>query len=310
MIELSENKGTRLVLLRLAEEYLVQESVKDEEYPQCALLEPLTLQIDDRVSVRLYRDSRPCCLEIAPLQKGLVLMLEGRELIEEGVGFGVPVVKYNDKTYFSSSAECSISKNGNSCTLTKSFVLDTISRKRVWKSSYVNDDVYRFFHRSFEALYLRHRRLFPIFDTIMQLRSTFRIRTEFVKTHPQGRITVAYLIKSDSIEVKVDLSDLDCDGCREILILNEQGSTFFMNYSDADGSRLLGEKMGAWSLINAKEASLSHVKGTLTFTLFNKRDSTLFRGWEQTKGRFAWTGLNYSLTPQLSVFDYVIKLTN
>jgi len=109
--------------------------------------EAITLQMGNRLSVRLYRDARPNYLEIAPLQKGLVLIFEGEELIEEGIGFGVPVVKYADKTYFSSSAEASVQENGNLCTLEKRFTLDTVSRKRFWKASYINDGFYSFFHK-------------------------------------------------------------------------------------------------------------------------------------------------------------------
>jgi len=49
-------------------------------------------------------------METAPLHKGLVLVLDNNEVVEEGMGFGVPVVKYHDKTYFSSSADVSIQK--------------------------------------------------------------------------------------------------------------------------------------------------------------------------------------------------------
>lgn len=38
-------------------------------------------------------------------QKGLFLLLNGWEVVEEGVGFGLVVVKYTDKTFFSIKAE-------------------------------------------------------------------------------------------------------------------------------------------------------------------------------------------------------------
>ncbi len=72
---------------------------------------PLTLPLNNRLSVRLYADCRPHCMETAALQKGLVLMLDGKELVEEGLGFGVPIAKYKDKTYFSSSAQISVQEN-------------------------------------------------------------------------------------------------------------------------------------------------------------------------------------------------------
>ena len=50
--------------------------------------------------MRPYADSRLHYLETSALQKGLILMFDDKELIEEGLGFGVLVVKYKDKTYF------------------------------------------------------------------------------------------------------------------------------------------------------------------------------------------------------------------
>ena len=83
------------------------------------LQKPITVPLTDRLSVRLYADSRPHCMETAPLHKGLVLMLDNQEIIEEGMGFGVPVAKYQDKTYFSSSADVSIQKNNSIYLLTE-----------------------------------------------------------------------------------------------------------------------------------------------------------------------------------------------
>jgi len=238
-----------------------------------------------------------------------VLIFDGEELIEEGVGFGVPVVKYNDKTYFSSSAECSIEENGNLCILVKSFVLDTVSRKRVWKTSYIDDQFYSFVHKLFERAYLGHKNLAPFFNRIMELRRIIKVQTEFTKVKPRGTITFKYSFQSSIIKINVNFSNLDLAKCQEILILDEQGSTFFRKYFDTDGLRLFDEGIGAWEVVKAKEASLSDAKEALTFTLRNKEPSVLFRGWEKTKGRFSWAGLNYSLHPGLPTFDYVIKLT-
>ena len=272
------------------------------------LVEPLSLQMGDRVLFRLYQDSRPNCLEVAPLQKGLVLVLDGSELIEEGVGFGVPVVKYKNKTYFSSSAHCSVEENEGGFSVTKLFVLDAVSRKSVGKSSYINDGLYRFLRKLFERFYLDGPRFFPFFDKIMQLRQVAGVQTKFIRVQPKGAIAVKFSIQPSSIEVQVDLSDLDKDGCEEILVLNEQGSTFFSKYADSEGIKLCDAKIGAWKEVKAKDAYLSVMKGSLAFGLEKRDGSLLFRGWEKTIGRFAWTGLSYSLPPQFSLFNYVIRL--
>jgi hypothetical protein len=110
------------------------------------------------------------------------------------------------------------------------------------------------------------------------------------------------------IQIQADLSELELAGCREVLILNEQGATFFTSYLDTDGLRLFKEKIGAWEMVKAKEASMSDIEKTVEFTLKNKDQGFLFRGREKTKNRFSWSGLSYSLTPGLSQFDYSIKL--
>jgi len=281
-----------------------------DEQKADSLVAPLSVQISDRVLFRLYRDSRPCSLEVAPLQKGLVLVHDGEELIEEGVGFGVPVVKYKHKTYFSSSAYCSMDENENGFVLTKFYVLDTISRKSVSRSFYINDGFYRFLHKSFEKAYLGSKRFSPFFGKVMELRQTLGIQTEFLRVEPKGIIAVKFSVQPTSVEVRVDLSSLDKVGCEEILVLNEQGATFFREYADSEGLNLFDSKIGAWNEVKAKDASLSHMKGSLTFGLERLNDSLLFRGWEKTRGRFAWTGLSYSLSPQLLLFKYVIKLKN
>jgi len=120
--------------------------------------QPITADLDDSTSVRLYEDSRPNNLETSQLQKGLVLVYRGKEIIGEGMGFGAPVVLYSDRTFYSSSAETSFYQTGNLKILTKKFVIDTISRKKL-SATYLNDRGYRFFHKHFHKLYTQKRRL-------------------------------------------------------------------------------------------------------------------------------------------------------
>lgn len=270
---------------------------------------PFKVQIGNRISVRLYQNCRPNYLETALLQKGLVLLLDGKELIEEGVGFGVPVVKYKDKTYFSSSAQSWIEEEKNHCTLVKKFVLDTISRKRLGGGSYVNDKLYHFFHRAFEVGYMNFQGLAQASNRIMELRKTFKVQTEFLKVKPRGTVIFRYSCNPGEIRVAVELSLLELERCKEILILNEQGASFFRRYADSAGLVLFNQKIGGWTKIVADKASFSDLGQILTFKLENKSSTALFRGWEKTSGRFSWAGLGYSLPPRNSTFCYSIQLS-
>ncbi len=273
------------------------------------LEEPITLRLNNRLSVRIYKDSRPKCLEIAPLQKGLVLLHDNKELIEEGVGLGVPVVKYKDKTYFSSSAEVTVQDSGSSTVIKKTFVLDAVSRKRLGKNSYVNDSLYSLIHAFFEKAYLNNRTLNPFFSGLMAFRHIIKIRTDFLKVKSRGTAEVTYRCHPTVIRVSVDFSNLVLDGCEEILILNEQGATFFREYFDSDGTVLTGNQMGAWAAVTAEEASLLNSEGGLAFTLRRIQGASLSRGWEKIKNRFSWAGLSYSLEQQnRRTFEYCVDL--
>ena len=271
--------------------------------------ESITLHLSDRLSFRLYRANKPNCLETAPLQKGLVLVFDDEELIEEGIGFGVPVVKYKDKTYFSSSAQVSMRKDGQFYVLEKQYTLDAVSRKRFFEG-YVNDGFYSVIHKLFEKAYLGHNTLAPFNNKLMELRQTLKIKTEFCKVNPRGTITSRYLFEPNSIQTTIDISNLQLQNCLEILVLNEQGASNFQNYSDSNGIKLSGNKIGAWNAVKAKEASLTNANGTLAFTLESWGSTTLFRGWEKTKNRFSWAGLSYSLHPACDTFNYRIKVSH
>jgi hypothetical protein len=235
-------------------------------------------------------------------------MFSGVELIEEGAGFGVPIVKYLDSTFFSSTAQIYTKQiNENRAVFKKIFWLDTVSKKQIRGAS-INADFYTLIHKTFEKAYLNHHGLRPVFDWLMQLRKTVGVQTHFAKVPPRGQVVVTYYCLPNQINVLVDLSALDKRLCQEILILNEQGATHFRRYSDMDGIILYDKQIEAWTKVTAKQASFSDIKRHLSFVLENSKSAVLYRGREQVKERFSWAGLTYALNPQASSFRYTIAI--
>ena len=268
----------------------------------------VNIDLTDRLSVRLYKDCRPNFLETGALQKGLVLLLDGQELIEEGVGFGLPIVKYMDKTFFSSKAEVSIQKTNSGYTLKKVFTLDTVSLKKFGRTSYINDSLYSPLRKAFQSLYLKYKKLTPLFNKVMELRDLANIKTEFITVKPRGIVTLEYHLQPTSITIEANFSKVALKKCCEVLVLNEQGSGVFQKYSDSNGLHLLGNKVGAWETVAADRATLQSAKEQVSFTLQNEVGATLFRGWERTRNRFSWAGLSYSMRPNNGIFNYSIIL--
>ena len=265
--------------------------------------QPYTVRLTDVLSVRLYPDCRPNYLETSPLHKGLVLLYRGRELIEEGVGFGVPVVKYFDKTYF--PGEAAVSSNG--CILTKVYTLNMISLKKLGAGGYIDDRLYSVLRKNFERLYLQ-KKFKGFFNKVMEVRDALKVSTEFQMVEPRGKVTVTYSCEPDCLRVQADFSELSHDGCREILMLNEQGSSYLPQYSDSNGVTLTGNQIGAWDNVDARFASLQSISGALSFSVSSRPGALIYRGFEQTRKRFSWAGLSYSITPRTRSFCYTIDL--
>jgi len=271
------------------------------------VIPPFTIALNDFICIRLYDDCRPKYLETSPLQKGLVLVFKGREIIEEGMGFGAPVVLYGDRAYFSSSAETSFCEVADRKVLTKKFVIDSISRKRIRGTLYLNDFIYRSLQRRFHKIYTTNREVAPILTKFIELLKTFGVNTEFQKIPPKGAITINYSCSIESIEIEVLLSKLK-KGYNEIVVLNEQGASTFRKYTDTEGLTLMDNQIGAWELVKAKVASLSRINGEIFFSVFNNQNSKLLRGREKVKGRYSWVGFSYSIGPHIHKFEYSIKI--
>lgn len=269
---------------------------------------PFTFEASNSYSLRIYPDSRPQNLEIAPLQKGLILIANGNELVEEGAGFGVPIVKYGDETYFSSTAQvCLEQQNPREAVLKKVYYMDTVSRKQIRRNS-INPTFYSIIHKAFEKAYLTQETIRPVFDLIMGMRKTLGITTQFTKVTTRGRVEVIYHCQPNLINIYVDFSALDTTNCQEILILNEQGASFFRQFFDKNGVMLLDKQIGPWTKVTAEKASFSDIHQQLSFSLENIKGAAIYRGREKITDRFSWAGMTYSLNANTSSFAYTVRI--
>jgi len=87
---------------------------------------PLEVATVGGTALRLYGDTRPHVGKIAGLQKGLVWVQQGQELIEEGYGLGCPVVESGGRAYVSGHSETAMERQGDVVILTKRYQMDTI----------------------------------------------------------------------------------------------------------------------------------------------------------------------------------------
>jgi hypothetical protein len=234
-------------------------------------------------------------------------VINGSELVEEGAGFGVPIAKYSDATRFSRNATVYIEKpDENSIVITKVFFLDSVSKKKV-HGFFINDIIYSTFHKTFEKAYLNRGNMRSIFDLIMRLRRTIGVETQFANVSPRGKVIVRYHCYPDRIKICADFSEVDMTSCQQILILNEQGATFFRKYRDQN-LVLLDKKIGAWTRVDAEKAEFSDLEDQISFSMAKRENSTMFCGWEQIKDRFSWAGITYALSPNTLIFNYTIQM--
>jgi hypothetical protein len=259
------------------------------------------------LSVRLYPDNRPNHLETSELNKGIVLMYNGKELIEEGLGFGVPVIKYADKTFFPGKPAVSHTRSGSCWILKKVYTLNMVSIKK-FRSTRIDDRLYSLFLKNFNLLYLNYKNINGLFNKALEVRGALNVTTEFARVEPRGTVAVTYRCQPRGIGVEADFSDLWLDGCREMLMLNEQGSSYFPKYTDSNGETLLGSQMGAWERVDADYACLQGINGQPSFGVYRKSAALLYRGYEHIPNRLSWAGLGYAISPNTVKFSYDIEL--
>lgn len=228
-------------------------------------------------------------------------------MVEEGVGMGVPVAIYSDETYFASNAELSIDHEDGK-TVTKRFLMDRVSRKN-WKiNGIVNSRIYRSVSKLLTGIYRDYPFSRGVIFPLMLIRNKLGVRTVYAKASPRGEIAVTYSVENSNLDIEVNLSGLNRESLKKVVLLNEQGATFFQRFCSSEGLDLVGDKIGAWDRVEGEWASLSNIGDTLGFSVKQLFGCRLFVGREYVQGHLAWTGMGYEVEPHRDTLSYTVHI--
>jgi hypothetical protein len=256
------------------------------------------------MALKTSADTRPRNLITTNLQKGLRLVYRQKEMVGEGIGFGVPVILYSDETYFSGSSRLYLCRQRNSTTIRKEFLMDQIQRKELGRIRLENQKL-RATWRSMDRMYQEHRHL-QLFATAIG--GKLGVHFRFLKTEPIGKVILTYSAIKNRLNIKADLNLNMRNNLRKVFLLNEQGTAFFRNYSDSNGIQLADNQIGAWQRVEAESASITDIQRNVGFSLKRKKDSILYAGREFIRGSADWIGLDYELSNWGGTFEYGIEI--
>ena len=245
------------------------------------------------------------------LQRGLLLFDHGLGLAEEGVGFGVPILKRGIETVFPGSVELSCERSGTRLRLTAAFEMDLVERlARPGAGSVSSRSLYAV-KNSLAALHRRSPALRgALTATSNAVRRSFGWVTTYERVTSAGTLPLTYTVSEGEgdVAVTLDLCDLRRDVVTEVVVMNEQGARHFDRYVDESGVSLRGAEIGTWDEVGAARASFVSVAHRVAFSLGQAEGARLHRGRELIGGRVAWSGFGYSVSPALSTFRYELEV--
>ncbi len=243
------------------------------------------------------------------IPKGLTLAYAGIDLTEEGVGFGIPVLKRQFETIFPGNIKI-ISCPEDHLHIIAEYEMNLIERLSMGKTNILKN---RFMNSVKEIIAMAHRRM-PFMRNLLTnisnlLRFLFGIKTVFETVESAGIIIVDYRIElnQNKILINADTSRIDKKDLKEISIMNELGANYFDRYHDSDGVVLSGKSIGTWQKVFASNASFHDILHSLFFRVYNINGASLYRGRELVKGRLVWAGFAYVFPPVINSFQFAIE---
>ncbi len=245
------------------------------------------------------------------IQKGPTLVYESMDLSGEGIGLGVPVLKFKRRVVFPGGVTFEERWNDDCCTWIVDYELNLEERVILRNGKSIKSGS---FYELTERLAALHRAK-PFSRNLIErlntaLRRMYGIDTAFETTTPVATIRVSYVIDSHTgvLHVRADVSNIVESGCTEIILLNEQDASHFNCYRDSSGIALAGEDIGTWDEVDAEHVTFIDSRHNLTLGLRRVERSAMFRGREFIPGRLSWAGIAYVINPPLVHFNYDIAI--
>lgn len=249
----------------------------------------------------------------ARLQKGLLLFHKGQSLAEEGVGFGMPVVKRGTWTIFPGHVELTSQVRNRAWIVTAQFRMNLEERITMPRMGSIESTLVYRIKNSLADLHRRLPLLRKLLTTVSNgLRHSMRMETTYQEIDSYGFVGVTFTVFTDlwRVMIAVDSTGLHKECLTDIVMMNEQGAHTFDLYRDSMGTDLRGEKIGTWDEVFAKEASFISATHHLAFTFRQVEGARLFRGRESIGSRLAWSGFGYSFDIKDPTYRYDLKLEN
>jgi hypothetical protein len=241
------------------------------------------------------------------IAKGLVLAWEDEDLSAEGVGFGLPVFKFEKETVFPGSCRWRVRREREIAVVEAGYELNLTGRLMKGGKRIDRQIVYRV-REYLSSVHRKHPKLRRRFMSASEaLRRRFLLEDIFEEIPSAGLVELIYRVEGCSIHV--GLQAQKSEGCPAVVFMNEQGASYFDAYRDSDGLCLEGSAIGSWDEIRAQEASFLNRKHRIAFTLGKTGGTRMFRGREWTARRLNWAGIACLLPPGTERFEYSIQLS-
>lgn len=279
---------------------------------------------------------RPDGYPTSALAHGPTLLLDGYDLAEEGVGFGVPVAMRGPTAVFPEDAESPTTGapprsagegSPQAARLEGSAARSTAATYRLAlgervvlaRGSPPQAEPRRGFagprlldraHEGLARLHRDHAGLRPVVDAGGDaLRRVLGMTTRYEPIHPAGLVHVTYEYPvADVLTVIVDPLGITDPTVTTLAVMNEVGATLFTDYRDSDRLQLAGAQIESWAEVRAEWAALAAPTLGVELVVEATPGARLFRGRELAHGRLAWAGFGYLLAPPWRPFSYRLCL--